>query len=70
MYLDLNKIRAPREHFEKVYKAEAFPADRESFRVVAPVALAFDIVKDKQHFQLTGTIETTLDPVSVKFGIG
>jgi uncharacterized protein len=61
MLLDLNKIHTPREHFEKVYRPEAFPADDEAFRVVAPVSLAFDIVKDKQHFQLAGSVATMLE---------
>jgi uncharacterized protein len=60
MRLDLNQIRTGREHFEKVYPPEAFAAD-ETFRVIAPVSLAFDIVKDKQHFQLTGRVRTTLE---------
>ena len=61
MLLDLNKIHGPRERYEKVYPPEAFPPDGETFRVVAPVSLAFDIVKDKAHFQLIGTVKTTLE---------
>jgi uncharacterized protein len=61
MLLDLNKIHGPREHYEKVYPPEAFSQEGEAFRVVAPVSLAFDIAKDKQHFQLTGTVATTLE---------
>ena len=61
MLLDLNKIHAPRERYEKVYPSEAFSADGEAFRVVQPVSLAFDIVKDKQHFQLMGTVTTALE---------
>jgi hypothetical protein len=44
MLLDLSKIRGQRERYEKVYAPEAFPDEGESFRVVAPVSLAFDIV--------------------------
>ena|SRR2546429_6687652 len=61
MRLDLNKIHAPRERYEKVYPPEAFSAEADAFRVVAPVALAFDIVKDKQHFQLIGIVTTMLE---------
>ena len=61
MLLDLNKIHGPRERYEKVYAPDAFPAEGEAFRVVAPVSLAFDIVKDKAHFQLIGTVKTTLE---------
>jgi len=61
MLLDLNKIHGPREQYEKVYPPDAFPPEGETFRVVAPVSLAFDIVKDKAHFQLIGTVKTTLE---------
>jgi uncharacterized protein len=61
MLLDLNKIHAPRERYEKVYPPGLFSADAETFRVVAPVSLAFDITKDKQHFQLAGGVTTTLE---------
>jgi hypothetical protein len=43
MLLDLSRIKGPHEHFEQAYTAEAFAADREDFRVVAPVSLAFEI---------------------------
>jgi len=61
MFLDLNTIRTARDHFEKVYASEALSTDSDAFRVVAPVALAFDVAKDKQHFQLTGSVKTTLE---------
>ena len=61
MRLDLSKIRTARERYEKVYDRSAFASDSESFRVVAPVALAFDIDKDKQQFRLAGSVETTLE---------
>ena len=60
MLLDLSRIRTPLERYEKVYQADAFPAD-DSFRVAAPVDLAFDIRKDKQQFQLTGRVQTMLE---------
>ena len=61
MRLDLGKIRTARERYEKVYDPSAFASDRESFRVVAPVALAFDIDKDKQQFRLAGSVKTMLE---------
>ena len=60
MLLDLGKIRTPHNRYEKVYQPGAFAAD-DAFRVVAPVSLAFDIVKDKQTFRLTGTVTTRLE---------
>jgi uncharacterized protein len=61
MLLDLKKIHGPRERYEKVYPPDAFPPEGETFRVVAPVSLAFDILKDKAHFQLIGTVKTALE---------
>jgi len=64
MLLDLSRIRAPHEHFEQGYPAEAFAADREDFRVAAPVSLAFDIFKDPgqgDHFRIVGRTQTTLE---------
>lgn len=60
MLLDLSRIRSPLERYEKTYQPDAFPID-DSFRVVAPVSLAFDIRKDKQQFQLSGRVQTTLE---------
>ena len=61
MRLDLSQVRTGREHYEKVYDPGVFSADREAFQVVAPVALSFDILKDKEQFHLTGTVRTTLE---------
>jgi uncharacterized protein len=61
MRLDLSQVRTEREHYEKVYDPGMFSADREAFQVVAPVALAFDILKDKDQFHLTGTVRTMLE---------
>jgi uncharacterized protein len=61
LLLNLNKIRTAQERFEQVYAPEAFAADPDTYRVVAPVALAFDIFKDKDHFRLVGTVKTTLE---------
>jgi hypothetical protein len=46
MLLNLKTIRAAHERVEKVYQPAAFPAEPD-FSVVAPVALSFDIYKDK-----------------------
>lgn len=61
MRLDLSRIRAAREHYEKVYEPKAFATDQDSFRVVAPVALAFDIVEDRRQFRLVGRVTTRLE---------
>ena len=68
MLLNLSKIRTAHERYEKVYGIEAFAGDQDVFRVVQPVALAFDIDKDKGHFRLVGQVRndtgTRLQPVS------
>ena len=46
MLLD-SKIRGAHEHFEQVYAARGVRPRTTTIRVVAPVALAFDIYKDK-----------------------
>ena len=61
MRLDLGKIRTPHEHVEKVYAQEAFAGDRDVFRVVSSVTLAFEIFKDKAQFQLVGAAEGALE---------
>ena len=61
MRLDLGQIRTPHERFEQVYPPEAFAADPDSFRVVAPVSLAFDIFKDNSQFRLAGRVQTAIE---------
>jgi DUF177 domain-containing protein len=61
MRLDLSKIRTAHERYQKVYSAEAFASENETFRVVAPVSLEFDIEKDKEHFKLLGGVKTVLE---------
>jgi uncharacterized protein len=65
MLLDLSKVRTAHERYEKVYTPEAFGTrfqdDRETFRIVAPVVLAFDIYKEQQQFRLAGSVRTTLE---------
>ena len=60
MLLDLSKIRTAHERYEKVYAADAFTAQPE-YRIVEPVALAFDIFKDKDQYRLVGGVKTTLE---------
>jgi uncharacterized protein len=59
--LNLARIRTAQERFEYVYQPEAFPDKGESFGVVAPIGLAFDIFKDKDQFRLVGGVQTTLE---------
>src|SRR5215510_1803816 len=59
--LNLSKIRTAEEHFDKVYQPEALGGERETFTIVEPVHLSFDIFKDKDLFHLVGRVRTTLE---------
>jgi uncharacterized protein len=58
--LNLAKVRAQHERFEQVYAPAACAGSSDDFAVAAPVALAFDIYKDKDQFRLVGRVQTTL----------
>ena len=60
LLLNLNKIRTAQERFEQVYSPEQFGTDDE-FRVAAPIALGFDIFKDKAQFRIAGRVQTVLE---------
>lgn len=61
MLLDLSRIRTPRERYEKSYQASDFGPAPDDYRLAAPVSLAFDIFKDKDHYRLVGNVKTTLE---------
>jgi uncharacterized protein len=61
MLLNLNQIRTAHERYDRTYAPEAFAGDPDTFQVVQPVSLGFDIFKDKAHFRLVGSIATTLE---------
>jgi uncharacterized protein len=61
MLLGLSRIRTARERYEQVFGAEAFTNDSDGFQVIGPVALAFDIFKDKALFRLVGAVQATLE---------
>jgi uncharacterized protein len=58
--LDLKRIRTPHERFERVYTREQLPNESD-YAIVEPVALAFDIFKDQDHFRLAGDVKTVLE---------
>jgi uncharacterized protein len=61
MLLCVSRIRTAEERYEKTFGPEAFTNDRDSFQVIGPVALAFDIFKDNAKFRLVGSVQTTLE---------
>src|SRR6187549_3472607 len=58
--LNLGKIRTAHEQFERVYAPADLELKDEEVEIAAPVALAFDVFKDKRQFRLAGTVKTTL----------
>src|SRR5712671_665128 len=61
MQLDLSHIRKAEDHFERVFQPAEIPQEGESYQIIAPVHLAFDIRKDKDKFRLVGTVRTVLE---------
>ena len=60
LLLNLKTIRTAQERFEQIYRPDQFGPE-EDFKVAAPVALGFDIFKDKQQFRLVGRVQTILE---------
>src|SRR5262245_8802136 len=63
--LNLARIRTARDgiekvRFEQIYEPGAVASGTEAFSVTAPVALLFDISRDKDQFALEGRVTTTL----------
>ena len=61
LVLNLKKIRTAHERFDQTYQPGELKTDPAVYRVVEPVALAFDIFKDKDQFRLAGSLKTTLE---------
>ena len=61
LLLHLKKIRTAHERFEQDYEPGQFRADPETFRIVEPVRLAFDLFKDKDQFRLVGSLKSALE---------
>ncbi len=64
MFLNLNEIRDAHERVDEVYQAAVFAErldDADSFRVMGPIALGFDIYKDDELFHLVGTLKGRIE---------
>src|SRR5579872_5004415 len=61
LVLKVARIRTAHEHFEASYSVKTFADQQDDFSVVAPVALAFDVEKDKSNVRLEGRVRTTLE---------
>ena len=61
MQLDLTRFRQPLSHFTRVFQPAEVEQEGDSYRIVAPVELDFDVHKDKEVFRLEGTVKTILE---------
>ena len=61
MQLDLTRYRQPLGHFSRTFEPQEVEQQGDSYRVAQPVALDFDIHKDKDRFRLEGTVRTELE---------
>jgi uncharacterized protein len=63
MFLDLSQMRGTRNRVDRVYQPSAFDPEDEAYRVMDPVRLAFDVVKEHSRVRLVGTVSTVLELV-------
>ena len=61
MQLDLTRYRQPLDHFSRTFEPGEVGNEDDSYRVVAPVHLDFDIHKDKDRFRFEGNVRTELE---------
>ena len=61
MQLDLTRYRQSVSEFARTFKPEEVGDEPGTYRVVAPVDLAFEIHKDKDKFRLVGTVTSELE---------
>jgi uncharacterized protein len=61
MQLDLTRYRKPVSDFARTLQPKEVGDERDTYRVVAPVDLAFEIHKDKDKFRLVGHVTTELE---------
>jgi uncharacterized protein len=61
MQLELTRYRQPLSHFARTFQPADVAQEGDSYQIVAPVEVDFDIHKDKDRFRLEGTVRTTLE---------
>src|SRR5688572_4951621 len=61
MQLDLTRYRQPVSRFDRTFKPAEVGDETDTYQVVAPVELGFDIHKDKDKFRLVGRVKTELE---------
>ena len=61
MLLDLTRYRQSSAHFQRTFRPSDVGGEGDSYEIVAPVDLEFDIHKDKDRFRLVGRVRTELE---------
>ena len=61
MKLDLTRYRQPVSRFARTFQPEEVAGDADTYQIVAPVELEFEIQKDKARFRLVGGVRTQLE---------
>jgi len=61
MLLDLTRYRQALDRFVHTFQPAEVGDERDAYRVVSPVELAFDIHKDKDRYRLVGTVNAELE---------
>jgi uncharacterized protein len=61
MLLDLTRYRQPLGRFDRTFQPSEVGDEADAYRVVSPVALGFDIHKDRDRFRLAGAVRADLE---------
>jgi uncharacterized protein len=61
MLLDLTRYRQPLAQFSRTFQPGEVGDEGDTYQVVKPVELTFDIHKDKDKFRLVGTVTSELE---------
>jgi len=61
LQLDLTRYRQPVTSVARTFQPHEVGDEGETYRIAAPVEVAFDIHKDKEKFRLAGRVKTDLE---------
>ena len=61
MQLDLTRCRQPLGQFAHVFQPAELGSEADTYQIVAPVELTFEIHKDKDRFRLVGRVRAVLE---------
>ena len=61
LLLDLTRYRQPLNSFSRTFQPEEVGDEVDTYRILTPVQLAFEIHKDKDRFRLVGTVDSELE---------